>query len=63
MACNMGDLDAIGALYEKIGETWGRLDILVNNAATNPFFGELAAIDEEHLAKDGRCEPQRPFFS
>jgi hypothetical protein len=27
----MGDFDAIGALYEKITRTWGRLDILVNN--------------------------------
>jgi NAD(P)-dependent dehydrogenase (short-subunit alcohol dehydrogenase family) len=62
MACNMGDLDAIGALYGKIGETWGRLDILVNNAATNPFFGELAAIDESAWQKTVDVNLKGPFF-
>ena len=28
-------------LLEKISEQFSTIDILVNNAATNPFFGEL----------------------
>lgn len=62
LACNMGDLDAIGALYEKITQTWGRLDILVNNAATNPFFGELAAIGERAWQKTVDVNFKGPFF-
>jgi NAD(P)-dependent dehydrogenase (short-subunit alcohol dehydrogenase family) len=33
------------AVVEKIMETWGRLDHLVNNAGTNPVFGPLADMD------------------
>ena len=30
---DVGDRDAVGAMLARIGETWGRLDVLVNNAA------------------------------
>ena len=33
MACNMGELDQIQALFVQIKSRFGRLDILVNNAA------------------------------
>jgi NAD(P)-dependent dehydrogenase (short-subunit alcohol dehydrogenase family) len=46
LACNMGSLTDIELLYERIGEACGRLDILVNNAATNPYFGEMVTVDE-----------------
>jgi len=62
MACHMGDFDAIGGPYEKIDKRWGRLDILVNNAATNPFFGELAAIDESAWLKTVDVNLKGPFF-
>jgi len=41
-ACHIGDLAQIDALYAQIAERHGRLDILVNNAATNPYFGPIA---------------------
>lgn len=41
IACHIGELDQISALFAAVEETHGRLDILVNNAATNPFFGSL----------------------
>ncbi|MCK5914968.1 MAG: SDR family NAD(P)-dependent oxidoreductase, partial [Deltaproteobacteria bacterium] len=47
MACHTGNLDQIKALYEKIAEKYGSLDILVNNAATNPHFGEMITADEK----------------
>jgi NAD(P)-dependent dehydrogenase (short-subunit alcohol dehydrogenase family) len=31
--------------------TFGSLDILVNNAATNPYFGPLVDIDDERMRK------------
>ncbi len=41
IACHIGDSDAIEALFERIGSEFGGLDILVNNAATNPYFGHI----------------------
>jgi NAD(P)-dependent dehydrogenase (short-subunit alcohol dehydrogenase family) len=41
MACHIGEMDQISALFAAIEEKHGRLDVLVNNAATNPFFGSL----------------------
>ncbi len=40
IACHTGELEQITKLFDEIEKKFGRLDILVNNAATNPFFGE-----------------------
>ena len=39
-------LDELTALVQKTIETYGRLDILVNNAATNPHFGTLLDAED-----------------
>jgi NAD(P)-dependent dehydrogenase (short-subunit alcohol dehydrogenase family) len=44
-ACHIGEMDQIQALYAAIEAQHGRLDILVNNAATNPYFGPI--VDTE----------------
>ncbi|MDX1380980.1 MAG: SDR family oxidoreductase [Xanthomonadales bacterium] len=41
MACHIGDLDQITGTVAAVRERRGRLDILVNNAATNPYFGHI----------------------
>ena len=41
VAAHNGDKDALQALVERTIETYGRVDILVNNAATNPHFGPI----------------------
>ena len=41
LACHIGDLDQITGTVAAVRERHGRLDILVNNAATNPFFGHI----------------------
>jgi NAD(P)-dependent dehydrogenase (short-subunit alcohol dehydrogenase family) len=61
-ACHMGNIADIEKLYEKVRETYGRLDILVNNAATNPYFGEMAAIDEGAWGKTVDVNLKGPFF-
>jgi NAD(P)-dependent dehydrogenase (short-subunit alcohol dehydrogenase family) len=39
LACHMGEPDQITQAMQEIDRRHGRLDILVNNAATNPYFG------------------------
>ncbi len=45
LACHIGEMEQIANLFSTIRETHGRLDILVNNAATNPYFGHVLDTD------------------
>jgi len=44
-ACHVGDMDQIHAVMRDIDAAHGGLDILVNNAATNPYFGPTLNTD------------------
>lgn len=41
IACHIGDMTQIKALFKEIERQHSKLDILVNNAATNPYFGHI----------------------
>lgn len=45
--CHNGVLSDIENLFNHVENTYGRLDILVNNAATNFYFGEILDAPEE----------------
>lgn len=45
IACNVGDPEAMDAFFEQIMDECGQLDIMVNNAATNPTFGPILDTD------------------
>ncbi|OUS28636.1 short-chain dehydrogenase [Gammaproteobacteria bacterium 45_16_T64] len=45
IACHIGEMDQISAIFATIKEKHGKLDILVNNAATNPYFGHILDTD------------------
>ncbi len=45
LACHIGDMGQIESLYDAIAARFGRLDILVNNAATNPYYGHILDTD------------------
>lgn len=51
LACHAGDIEAMETLVETIIEQHGRLDILVNNAAANPFFGNVLDTPLEAIDK------------
>lgn len=44
-ACNVGNMDDISVLFEHIRSVHGKLHISVNNAATNPYFGDVLDTD------------------
>ena len=50
VAGNVGHAEDAGAMVDAVMQAFGALDILVNNAATNPQFGAL--IDAEDSAVD-----------
>jgi len=51
IACHIGDAEQRKRLVEKTMSKYGRIDILVNNAAINPFYGPLEASGEEVFDK------------
>ena len=51
IAAHQGDSEALEALVSKVEAEAGPIRILVNNAATNPFFGHIADTDMGMLDK------------
>lgn len=45
VACHSGKAEDRQGLFERIEREWGGLDVLVNNAATNPVMAPLAETD------------------
>jgi NAD(P)-dependent dehydrogenase (short-subunit alcohol dehydrogenase family) len=46
IACHVGHRAQREAMLDQALQTYGKVDILVNNAATNPHFGPMLSIDE-----------------
>ncbi len=51
LAAHTGDAAAVTTLVEATITTYGGVDILVNNAATNPHFGPVLTAEESHWDK------------
>ena len=45
LACHVGSMEQIEAAFAFIKGKFGKLDILINNAATNPYFGHILDTD------------------
>jgi len=45
IACHVGHRDQREDMLDKALKTYGKVDVLVNNAATNPHFGPMLSID------------------
>ena len=45
IAAHQGDSAALARLMDEVAQRFGRLDILVNNAATNPYYGHILDTD------------------
>lgn len=51
LACHVGEPESIDAAFAQIAAEHGRLDILVNNAATNPHFGHITSTPASMIEK------------
>ncbi len=49
--CHIGSKDALEHLVTRTRETWGQIDILVCNAATNPVYGPMRDADDRAYEK------------
>jgi dehydrogenase/reductase SDR family member 4 len=47
LACNIGRKEEVEALVKATLDQYGRIDILVCNAAVNPFYGSLTQLDDD----------------
>ena len=50
-ACHTGKADQIDALVAAVIARFGKIDVLVNNAATNPHFGPMVTGDDAAFDK------------
>jgi NAD(P)-dependent dehydrogenase (short-subunit alcohol dehydrogenase family) len=63
LACHIGEMAQIEALFGAIDQRHGRLDILVNNAATNPYFGSIVDTDLSSFQKTVDVNIRGYFYS
>ena len=61
-AANTGDVEAGRACVAATIERFGGLDILVNNAATNPYLGRTLGVDESRFDKTFQVNLRGPVF-
>ncbi|WGS53261.1 SDR family oxidoreductase [Paraburkholderia sp. D15] len=61
-ACHVGRMDDIAAIFAHIRDKHGRLDILVNNAAANPYYGHILDTDLAAYNKTVEVNVRGYFF-
>jgi NAD(P)-dependent dehydrogenase (short-subunit alcohol dehydrogenase family) len=61
-AANAGETAQAEAAVQATLDAFGGLDILVNNAATNPYMGRSIEIDEGRYDKTFQVNLRGPFF-
>ena len=61
-ACNVGNMEHITELFTHIHQAYGKLDICVNNAATNPYFGHVLDTDLSAYNKTVEVNIRGYFF-
>jgi NAD(P)-dependent dehydrogenase (short-subunit alcohol dehydrogenase family) len=61
VAAHAGDIGQLKELLNKTIETFGKVDILVNNAATNPVFGPSLECSGDAFDKIMQVNVKSPF--
>ena len=60
--CHVGDMNNIKSIFDHIKNQYGKLDILVNNAAANPYFGHILDTDYSAYTKTVDVNIRGYFF-
>ncbi|HYD48608.1 MAG TPA: SDR family oxidoreductase [Terriglobales bacterium] len=55
LPCNISHKDQLQALVDRTIAAWGRIDVLVCNAAVNPYFGPTQDIPDDAFDKILHC--------
>ena len=61
-AANAGDVEQAQACIDATMRRFGKVDILVNNAATNPYYGETLGVDSARFDKTFQVNLKGPLF-
>jgi len=62
IAASLGQQDQLKAMIDQTRETWGKVDILVCNAAINPYYGPLTEVSNELFDKMMHCNVRDNLF-
>jgi dehydrogenase/reductase SDR family protein 4 len=62
ITANMSRSDDVRGIVPQVVEAWGGVDLLVNNAATNPVFGPLVDLSEDAWDKVMSTNLKGPFL-
>jgi NAD(P)-dependent dehydrogenase (short-subunit alcohol dehydrogenase family) len=60
--CHVGSMDDIAMIFAHVRDVHGTLDILVNNAATNPWYGHILDTDLAAFQKTVDVNVRGYFF-
>lgn len=63
VACHMGQTDQIDNLFARARDAYGPIHGLVNNAATNPYFGPMLGIEEPAFDKTVEVNLKGPLMA
>ena len=63
IACHTGKPEEVDALVAKTVERFGQVDVLINNAATNPYFGPMLDIELAAWRKTFEVNVEGYFFA
>ncbi|MFM8779417.1 MAG: SDR family oxidoreductase [Acidimicrobiaceae bacterium] len=61
-AANAGEIDQAQACIDATMKRFGKIDILVNNAATNPYYGQTLGVDSARFDKTFQVNLKGPLF-
>ena len=61
-AANAGDIEQGQACVDATIKRFGKIDILVNNAATNPYYGDTLGVDSARFDKTFQVNLKGPLF-
>jgi NAD(P)-dependent dehydrogenase (short-subunit alcohol dehydrogenase family) len=61
-AANAGEIDQAQACVDATMKRFGKIDILANNAATNPYYGQTLGVDSARFDKTFQVNLKGPLF-